>query len=211
MDMELYTHYEIYDPLNHALMSSGQDFTLNLKLGDWLILLKLPTFIKDIEKEFGPKKFKKKFLSTTVSPVVVSPIVISPVVVSPVVISPVVVSPVVVSPVVATMRRNKLSDNDEAIIHAFDEFAGKFLDESVNGSLYVKRDCTKESCIWNCVFCGMDISVGFKVRKDGIPTFIRCNIYRHGCPELLKVLKILLVKKFFIHVFNCLTFFIYRT
>lgn len=151
--LNYYTSYEIYDVINYGKMMRGEAFTFGLKLGDWILLNKLSTVIKDLELKLGPKKLKKKFCTPSITNERIE--------------------------VTNKSTRKAIPTDDDLVLKSFYELLEERFVEDLNGSAFIDRDRERDRLIWCCIFCGKYLSVGYKLKKDGMPTFISTNILRN--------------------------------
>lgn len=81
-------------------------------------------------------------------------------------------------------KRRKFNDTSEDLQNVFQSYVAGIFDDV---EMYRPRfDSGSERFLLSCNSCGKHISVGYKMRKNGLPTFTKTNIKSHKCFSVTK-------------------------
>lgn len=161
-------HYKQYYKENYASLINNQPVDYFLTIGDRICLEMLPNALKEIEPAIKrqikkiprPKYVNKRKLSEVED-----------------------------DEILATTYENEPPKKiqkvagPEKLLECFNKFINKVLTSSTNNNLIIEPEQPDRYPKFKigCGTCGKEVSVGYKLLKGGVPSFIKTNVLKHPC------------------------------
>lgn len=169
-NIEDYAYFNRYDEDQYnAYLNSkvnGNQFTLNLPVGDQTILRNLPDLIKDIPINDLPKMQKLTIFNAKRKRVCLADVNVTPNVPT-------------TEPIEPPTKKARLDRNITELDQKFTLFVNK-LQENLRFSITTQVEGDPIFAI-DCPKCGKSVKIGFKISKCGNPSFVKTNWKVHSC------------------------------